>query len=113
MSSEPKNYYPDMPPALEGESDFAYTDRLTGADGKKQIPYNHKRFRQCSIGWHGECSDPDGDECECPCHNDASDPVPECREETCWCHDESATKPEFCDGCGCHHDLEPSDLKGA
>lgn len=25
--------------------------------------------RQCSIGWHAECSDPNGYECQCPCHN--------------------------------------------
>ena len=25
-------------------------------------------FRQCSIGYHEECSDPDGDECTCTCH---------------------------------------------
>jgi hypothetical protein len=24
--------------------------------------------RQCSIGYHMECSDPQGEECECPCH---------------------------------------------
>lgn len=24
--------------------------------------------RQCSIGWHEECSDPDGDRCRCRCH---------------------------------------------
>ena len=25
-------------------------------------------FRQCSIGWHEECSDPDGARCRCSCH---------------------------------------------
>lgn len=24
--------------------------------------------RQCSIGYHEECSDPDGETCRCPCH---------------------------------------------
>jgi hypothetical protein len=24
--------------------------------------------RQCAIGWHEECSDPEGDECKCHCH---------------------------------------------
>jgi hypothetical protein len=28
--------------------------------------------RQCSIGWHDECTDPDGDECRCACHAEAS-----------------------------------------
>lgn len=27
------------------------------------------KFRQCSIGYHEECSDPDGDECTCSCHS--------------------------------------------
>lgn len=26
------------------------------------------RFRQCSIGWHDECSDRGMGECTCPCH---------------------------------------------
>jgi hypothetical protein len=25
-------------------------------------------FRQCSIGYHEECSDPNGYECDCECH---------------------------------------------
>lgn len=61
-------FYPEMPPMLEGESLIAYTDRLTGADKTGRVPYGHRRFRQCSIGYHEECSDPDGSECECPCH---------------------------------------------
>lgn len=24
--------------------------------------------RQCSIGWHSECSDPNGYDCQCACH---------------------------------------------
>lgn len=24
--------------------------------------------RQCSIGWHAECSDPEGEKCACHCH---------------------------------------------
>lgn len=63
-----KNYFPDMPPALPGESDEQYTDRLTGADRTGRMPYNHRRNRQCSIGYHDECSDPSGAVCECPCH---------------------------------------------
>jgi len=61
-------WYPNRPPALPGESDDQYTDRLTGADGTNRSPYDHRRNRQCSIGWHAECSDPDGETCECPCH---------------------------------------------
>jgi hypothetical protein len=57
-----------MPPALPGETDGEYTDRLTGADGTDRQPYDHRRNRQCSIGYHEECSDPAGDTCECPCH---------------------------------------------
>jgi hypothetical protein len=70
MSGEParSEFYPEMPPGLPGETDDDYTDRLTGADGTGRVPYDHRRRRQCSIGWHDECSDPDGDDCKCPCH---------------------------------------------
>lgn len=65
-------YYPEMPPLLDGETIEQYTDRLTGADGTGRVPYDHRRFRQCSIGWHAECSDngaSEGErECECPHH---------------------------------------------
>ncbi|HEX4395723.1 MAG TPA: hypothetical protein VH084_29960 [Mycobacterium sp.] len=61
-------YYPEMPPGLPGETDAQYTDRLTGADRTERRPYDHRRNRQCSIGYHDECSDPAGEECECPCH---------------------------------------------
>lgn len=61
-------WYPDMPPMLPGETVATYTDRLTGADAKDRQPYDHRRNRQCSIGYHGECSDPLGKQCECPCH---------------------------------------------
>lgn len=57
-----------MPPILHGESMEQYTDRLTGARGPERMPYDHRRFRQCSIGFHTECSDPDGAECQCWCH---------------------------------------------
>lgn len=53
---------------LEGETPEKYTDRLTGADRTDRRPYDHERNRQCSIGYHDECSDPDGVNCECPCH---------------------------------------------
>jgi hypothetical protein len=71
-----------MPPALPGESDDAYTDRLTGADRTGRVPYDHRRNRQCSIGYHGECSerritDPSiTRNCECPCHAEPAASVP-------------------------------------
>lgn len=61
-------YYPDMPPMLPGENIYAYTDRLTGADRTDRQPYDHRRFRNCCLGWHGDCTDAWGAECECPCH---------------------------------------------
>lgn len=61
-------YYPKMPPALPDETDDMYTDRLTGADGTSRRPYDHHRNRQCSLGYHRECTDPDGERCKCPCH---------------------------------------------
>lgn len=66
--TERARWWPEPPPQLPGESDDAYTDRLTGADRTGRVPYDHKRNRQCSIGWHGECSDPRGVSCQCPCH---------------------------------------------
>jgi hypothetical protein len=65
-------WYPEMPPALLDETDAQYTDRLTGADLTARRPYDHQRFRSCSIGYHGECSQRDSEnpECECPCHTD-------------------------------------------
>lgn len=67
-------WYPNQPPALPGEDDDAYTNRLLGAGGATR-PYDHSRNRQCSIGWHDECSDrrnigaiDKADGCGCPCH---------------------------------------------
>jgi hypothetical protein len=68
--TERARWYPEMLPALEGESADAYTDRLTGADKTNRVPYDHKRNRQCSIGYHAECSDPAGLSCMCPCHRE-------------------------------------------
>lgn len=61
-------WFPGMPPALSGETSSRYTDRLTGADGTGRRPYDHHRRRQCSLGYHDTCSDPAGEDCECPCH---------------------------------------------
>lgn len=52
MESNPRQPY---------ESLEDYTDRLI----RERKPGT---FRQCSIGWHEECSDPEGFECACDCH---------------------------------------------
>jgi hypothetical protein len=61
-------WYPMSAPALPGETPETWTDRVLGFQGKELIPYDHRRNRQCSIGYHDECSDPNGISCECPCH---------------------------------------------
>ena len=65
-------WYPSPAPGLDGESADAYTDRLTGALGAELRPYDHARNRQCSIGYHMECSRwrDEAPGCECPCHAD-------------------------------------------
>jgi hypothetical protein len=70
MTVERGRWYPDVPPALPGETDETYTDRLTGADRTNRVPYDHPRNPQCSIGYHGECTDPAGEVCKCPHHTD-------------------------------------------
>jgi hypothetical protein len=67
-TTERARHFPEMPPKLDGEDAGQYTDRLTGADGTGRVPYDHPRNRQCSIGFHEECSDPAGKHCKCPCH---------------------------------------------
>lgn len=67
---EKGRWYPDMPPMLDGEDSNRYTNRLLGAYGDEMRPYDHHRNRQCSTGWHEECSDPAGEQCKCPCHHD-------------------------------------------
>jgi hypothetical protein len=64
-----------MPPKYVDETTDQYTDRLTGADRTDRRPYDHNRYRQCSIGWHDECSATRTDDtgpggCECPHHTD-------------------------------------------
>ena len=74
-TTEQAHWYPSPAPALDGEDAGTYTDRLTGADGTGRRPYDHPRFRQCSIGYHSECSSPrGGGGCECPCHADKVPP---------------------------------------
>ena len=69
----------DMPlfPLAAEHAGVCYTDFLTGAHGYvfaadpktgRNYVYTPERNRQCSIGFHGECSDPEGEKCGCPCH---------------------------------------------
>lgn len=68
----------DMPPYPRAalQAGVGYTDYLTGAHTAgpfnvgpdKDYVYTPDRHRQCSIGWHAECSDPDGETCGCVCH---------------------------------------------
>lgn len=53
------------PKAKKGETLGDYTDYLArkGAQAGKN--------RQCSIGWHKECSDPEGHHCKCDCHKES------------------------------------------
>lgn len=53
----------ELPSKREGETDEQWTDRIHRSGAALG------RFRQCSIGWHDECSDRQGDDCKCPCHN--------------------------------------------
>lgn len=66
-------WYPNQPPKLPGETADDYTNRLLGAGGHT-YPYDHRRGRQCSIGYHEECSDRlNSGECGCPCHEERRD----------------------------------------
>lgn len=63
---------PDEFPAAPGEDSWGYTERLIGLGQARGY------WRQCSIGYHTECSvalgyaDPGS--CKCPCHTpDAMD----------------------------------------
>lgn len=75
-TAEVGRWYPNQPPMLDGETDDAYTNRLLGIGGS--YPYDHRRGRQCSIGWHVECSNRSNtpnipgvtDVCECPHHEE-------------------------------------------
>lgn len=57
-------------PQLPGEDDLVWTGRLLAASREAGT------FRQCSIGWHEECSQqqagPDS-ECNCLCHADEAE----------------------------------------
>lgn len=54
--------YPERP----GEEAGKWTDRVLSH--AKEYGTN----RQCSIGWHGECSDRSGESCQCLCHDEAT-----------------------------------------
>jgi hypothetical protein len=77
-------HYPEMPPLFDGEDSDHYSNRLIGVYGKDAYPYDHVRNRQCSLGWHSECSereipDPGERRCQCPCHEPSpmvQSPVP-------------------------------------
>lgn len=64
-------------PNAAKESGIGYTDYICRAhkhafntDPKtgKEYTYSPDRNRQCTIGYHEECSDPEGETCGCPCH---------------------------------------------
>lgn len=55
-----------MGPGPMGLSDDAWTDAMAREGAATGVN------RQCSIGWHQECSDPAGDRCRCACHGDAT-----------------------------------------
>lgn len=70
----PGTWYPQRPPWLDDDEPDTWTNRTLGICMDRK-PYDHERYRQCSIGWHSECSDRQhraatggGDGCECPCH---------------------------------------------
>ena len=68
----------DMPayPLAAKQAGVGYTDYLTGAHKSgpfnsgtdKDYVYTPDRNRQCSIGYHSECTDPAGETCGCVCH---------------------------------------------
>lgn len=68
----------DMPayPIAAKSAGVGYTDYLTGAHDAgpfnvspdKDYVYTPSRNRQCSIGYHDECTDPSGEACGCVCH---------------------------------------------
>lgn len=58
-------------PQRDGESRESWTERLTREAAKSGV------YRQCSIGWHAECSQRRKPGPECPCN--------------CTCHTQGAT----------------------
>jgi hypothetical protein len=69
-------WYPEMPPRLRLlngllETQEQYTDRVGNPFANPDYPYDHRRGRQCSLGWHAECSDTFHAWCQCPHHEEA------------------------------------------
>lgn len=77
-------WYPAPVPSLPEESDVDYTNRMLGLAGKES-PYDHIRYRECSLGYHRSCTQravlglrnafTDNKlsytgKCQCPCHFD-------------------------------------------
>lgn len=53
-------------PRRKGETNEEYTDRLLKSGGRQG------KLRQCALGWHEECEDPEGTSCTCDCHEGKS-----------------------------------------
>lgn len=64
MSAERARSPWESEPKLDGETTDSRTDRLCAVGASLGLN------RQCSIGWHDECSDPEGETCRCLCHGD-------------------------------------------
>ncbi len=54
---------PSLYPPFANETDEAWTKRLLSLSPEYQIN------RQCSLNYHEECSDPQGESCQCLCHD--------------------------------------------
>ena len=59
-----ESWDPPLPPKLPNETPRDFTDRLLSKGA-----YLEHRNRQCSIGYHDECTDQNGYDCKCPCHS--------------------------------------------
>ena len=55
---------PSLYPPFHGETDIAWTNRLLALSPEYQTN------RQCSLNYHEECSDPNGESCQCYCHEE-------------------------------------------
>lgn len=73
-------------PIITGEDLDARTNRLLKVGQSLGI------YRQCSIGWHSECSDPKGEECQCLCHGEEATAA-QAAFETFWGTQPATTPP--------------------
>ena len=73
-ATRPRVDIPESFPRNDGESRESWTERITREAAK------HGVYRQCSIGWHEECSQRRTPGPECPCN--------------CTCHIEGATEAQ-------------------